>query len=197
MLWLNSSPKVKVCRLLGRVTSSKLCLKWNPNVKLCNAGGKFTCSKLLLNLYPRLRCLRSPGKSTPSKAWVKQKPKLRAWRLLGSCTRSRLWLKQSPKVKVSRSGKVTCGDGKIQTCWTSRSPRDAQTGALLKWPPLTQMIGNRKPVDSHFDLIIPAPLDLGLRQPAPAQLAEFCWKQVDLPQFWHQLQKPIGSGVLV
>ena len=37
------------------------------------------------------------------------------------------------------------------------------------------MIGNRKPVDSHFDLIIPAPLDLGLLQLNLLNFVESKW----------------------
>ena len=38
--------KVKVCRLLGKVTPSKLRLKQKPKVKVCKLLGKMTPSKL-------------------------------------------------------------------------------------------------------------------------------------------------------
>ena len=48
-LWLNSRPKVKVCRLLGKVTPSKLWLNFGPKVNVCRLLGKVTPSILWLN----------------------------------------------------------------------------------------------------------------------------------------------------
>ena len=44
------SPKVKVCRLLGKVTPSKLWLNFRkPKVNVCRLLGKMTPCKLWLN----------------------------------------------------------------------------------------------------------------------------------------------------
>ena len=45
-LCLNACPKVKVCRLLSKVTPSKLWLKSSPKVIVCSLLGKVTPPKL-------------------------------------------------------------------------------------------------------------------------------------------------------
>ncbi len=104
---LKSDPNVKFCRLLGKVTPSKLWLNSNPKVKLCRLLGKVTPCKVWLNQCPKVKLCRLLGKIMPSKLWPKLCPKVKSCRLLGKITPSKLWSKLCPKVKFWRLlGKV-------------------------------------------------------------------------------------------
>ena len=63
--------KPKCCRLLGKVTPSKLWSKPLPKVKLRRLLGKSTPSKLWLNFSAKVKVCRLLGQMTPSKLWLK------------------------------------------------------------------------------------------------------------------------------
>ena len=107
-LWLNSKPNVKVWRLLGRVTCSRLWSKSLPNVKVWRLLGRITRSRLWSKSLPNVKVWRLLGRVTPSRLWLNRYPNVKVWRLLGRVTPSRLWLNRYPNVKVWRLlGRIT------------------------------------------------------------------------------------------
>jgi len=95
-LWLKSEPKVRLWRLLGQETPSRL-----------QGSGFLAVTKI----------------QVPQVAWQSHmfvwlwsniRPKVRLCKVLGKVTRSRLWLKKSPNVKLCRLvAKVTRSRDKI------------------------------------------------------------------------------------
>ena len=93
----NQLPNLKLWRLDGKVTRSRLWLESLPRLKLWRLDGKVTRSRLLLNFSPKLKLRRLNGNATDSRLWFKSLPKLKLWRLDGKITCSRLWLKFVPR----------------------------------------------------------------------------------------------------
>ena len=93
-LYVKFGDIVKLCMLLGRITSSRLWLKQRPNVKHCRLSGKATFSRLWLKPSPNVKLCRLFGKVTCSRLWLKPLPDVKLCRLFGKCTCSRLWSKQ-------------------------------------------------------------------------------------------------------
>ena len=89
----NTSSSTKICRLLGRVTQSRFCLKSRPNVKLCRVLGKVTFCRFWLNLWPNSNLSKALGNVTPSKLWLNLSPNVNLCSPLGKVTCCRLWLK--------------------------------------------------------------------------------------------------------
>ena len=66
--------KLKLWRLDGKVTRSRLWLKSRPKLKLWRLDGKVTRSRLWLNLQPQVKLWRLDGKVTRSRFSLKSKP---------------------------------------------------------------------------------------------------------------------------
>ena len=73
-------------------TPSNSCLEAYPKINLCRLLGKVTSSKFWLNKSPRNNVCRPPGSATPARLWRNLHPKINDCRLLGSVTPAKLWL---------------------------------------------------------------------------------------------------------
>ena len=101
---LDHSPTNKLCRLLGRVTPSRLSLKSRPNVKLWRLLGRITSFRLWSKHSPNVKLCRLLGRVTSSRLWLKSRPNDKLWRL-GRVTPFRLWSKTFSKSQA------------LQTAW--------------------------------------------------------------------------------
>ena len=101
-------PKVKLWRLPGSVTRSRLQVNPASKDNMCKQRGKVTLSKLVLKLFLKVKLWRLPGKLMHSRLWLNLFPKVKVRRLLGHVTHSRLWSKLFSNVKFWRLlGKAT------------------------------------------------------------------------------------------
>ena len=104
-------PRVKLWGWIGKVTPAQAVGCWSqtqPIVKLNKLSGKLTLSRLWPKQNPKVKLVRLLGKIIPSRLWLKSRPNVNLCKQLGRDTRSRLWLKSSPKAKLRRLlGKVT------------------------------------------------------------------------------------------
>ncbi|CAK9069907.1 unnamed protein product [Durusdinium trenchii] len=68
-----NSRKQSSRKQLGKVMLSKeLGSKARPKVKVCRLLGRKTPSKLWLNLWPKVKVCKQVGKVTPDKLWLKE-----------------------------------------------------------------------------------------------------------------------------
>ena len=84
-------------------------------LRLSRLNGRVTLSKLWLNKLPNVKVRRLLGRDTCSRLWLNAKPKVKVWRLLGRVTLSKLWLNKLPNVSEDRLAGVP-GSGKMQDC---------------------------------------------------------------------------------
>ena len=94
-------PRQRICRKsLGKRTPSNESSCWrerSPKVNFCRLLGKVTPSKLWLNKFSKFNVCRLFGSATPAKLWLKTFPKVSVCKLLGNITPDKLWLKRRSK----------------------------------------------------------------------------------------------------
>ena len=173
-------PKVKLWRLPGSVTRSRLQVNTASKDNMCKQRGKVTLSKLVLKLFLMVKLWRLPGKLMHSRLWLNLFPKVKVRRLLGHVTHSRLWSRLFSNVKFWRLlGKAT-----PLSLWGSHwipnqkpsFPALARSGGIwalkhhdagpvfdVSWMPVAPkpsvaLPGQRRKGDSDRQSIIPEPL---------------------------------------
>ena len=107
-LWSKQNPKVKLVRLLGKIIPSRLWLKSRPNANLCKQLGSDTRSRLWWKSSPKANLRRLLGKVTLLRLLLKWQPNVKFCKFLGRSTCSKPWLKLYPNVKLCKpSDEVT------------------------------------------------------------------------------------------
>ena len=201
---IEKSPKVKLWRLLGKVTPpSPWSKKW-PKVKLSKLLGKVTTSRLWSKSSPKVKFWRLLGRVTPSRLWLNRNPNVKLWRLIGKVTPSRLWLNTSPNVKLSRAAwQDHCIPGfgwnckpNIKLCRPLGKDHCLPGFGWISWPhvKLCRPLGKTTPFRllvetdsrrSSFEDCLEKPLlpAFGWKTPAKCQALKTAWKGQLLPGF--------------
>ena len=171
----------KLWRLDGKVTRSRLWLKWLPKLKLWNSMARSQAPGFGWNDCQNSRfedsMARSPAaalvktdktcaKTQASRLWLKYVPKLKLWRLDGKVTRSRLWLTYVPKLKLRRldcqNSMKTQWQGHplkalVETCVKTQASKTRWQGhshqALVEMTAKTQALKTRWQGHSHQALV--------------------------------------------